>query len=306
MSIAVVGSINIDIAAYAHRLPRPGETLHGKSYQIGLGGKGANQAVAVAKLGADLDFIGRVGTDSFGETALKALAQYGVATGGVLVDSVAASGIALIGIDDSGQNAITVIAGANAALDHTDCQRAGPALDRAAVLLLQLEIPTAVNIEAAARVRAHGGLVILDPAPVPDGGIADDVLRSAAVITPNEVEAGALTGTVPRTPDDGIAAASALRNRGVEAVIVKMGAMGAVLAHGNLQTHVPPLKVHAIDTVAAGDCFNGALAVALAEGRSLLEAVRFASAAGALATTRRGAAAAAPTRAEVERLLAGT
>ena len=303
MGIVVLGSINMDVIAYGPRLPKPGETLHGTSYKLGLGGKGANQAVAVARLGAELDFIGRVGADGFGEAARNEFAQYGVTCDGVLVDAAHPTGIALIGVDDAGQNAVTVIAGANGALDSSDCARAKAALDRAAVLLLQLEVPAAVNSAAAGLVRRRGGLVILDPAPAPDGGLADAVLGSANIITPNETETGALTGTIPRTPAEGLAAAKALRARGIETVIVKMGAMGAVIAHASLETHVPAFRVAVLDTVAAGDCFNGALAVALAEGQSLLAAVRFAAAAGALATTRRGAAAAAPARAEVERLL---
>lgn len=303
MSIAVFGSINVDVTAYAERLPKPGETVHGTSYLTGLGGKGANQAAAAARLGAGVAMIGRVGTDSFGALARAELASFGVSLAHV-ADDAAGTGIAIIGVDARGENVITVIAGANGAMGGADAVRAGPALDRAKVLLLQLEVPLTGALAAAARVRAGGGAVVLDPAPAPPTGLAPEVYAAVDILTPNESETGALTGTTPTNPAEGLAAAKALRARGLKAAIVKLGAQGVCVASADGERHIPAFRVTTIDTVAAGDCFNGGLAFALSRGEPLTEAVRFAAACGALSTTKKGAAASAPTLAEVEALLA--
>lgn len=303
MTITVFGSINMDVIAYAERIPAPGETLHGTAYQTGLGGKGGNQAVAAARLGQPASMIGRIGGDGFGAEAEKLMAGYGVAMDLVLRDKDSATGIALIAVDATGQNIILVIAGANARVDASDVARAHTRLAASKVLLLQLEVPLAASLAAAAVTRAGGGTVVLDPAPVPPSVLPKDAYAAIDIITPNEVEAGMLTGATPRMADDALAAARALRTRGVPTAIVKMGALGAAYASADGEAFVPAFKVEAIDTVAAGDCFNGGLAVGLARGLPLADAVRMASATGALATTKRGAAAAAPALAEVERLL---
>ena len=302
MTIAVFGSINIDVTAYTERLPRPGETIHGDSYVLGLGGKGANQASAVAKLGAPLRLFGRVGRDAFGTMARAELGRYGVPLDDIREAEGKGTGIAIIGVDGAGQNCITVIAGANFAVGETEVARLKD-VGGLKALLLQLEVPLDANVAAAKAARAMGALVILDPAPAPHGGLPDELIAAASVITPNEVECEALTGIRPGDPPSARAAAAKLRARGAGAAIVKMGAEGAFFSGPEGEGHVLRFPVTAIDTVAAGDCFNGALAVALTEGRSLAEATRFASAAAAISTTRRGAAAAAPTRAEVQALL---
>lgn len=303
MTIAVFGSINLDIIAYGVRLPRPGETIHGTSYRLGLGGKGANQAAAVARLGSGTVMIGRTGDDAFAATALDELAAYGVDIGLVLRDASSATGIALIGVDAKGENAITVISGANHGVGPADVERARATLSQAKVLLLQLEVPLVASLAAAQIVRAAGGLVILDPAPAPAEGLTREALAAADLVTPNESETAALLGWTPRTPDDGLGAARELRAKGARTAIVKLGAMGCAVSSPDGDFRVPAFQVTAIDTVAAGDCFNGGLAHALALGLPLAEAVRFAAACGALATTKPGAAAAAPTAQEVTRLL---
>jgi ribokinase len=302
MTIAVFGSINMDITAYTDRLPRPGQTLHGDRYLTGLGGKGANQAAAAARLGASTEFIGRLGRDSFGGAARDLLQEFGVGMKHIVSDPSHATGVAIINVDRKGENFITVIPGANFAIDQTDVEAALGTLASAKVLLLQLEIPWQPMVLAAARARAAGAKVILDPAPASeaagnyDFGIID-------IITPNESEAEGLTGIRPSDAATASKAAGVLHARGPSTVIVKMGERGAYLSTRKEGFMIPAFKVNAIDTVAAGDCFNAGLAYALARDGGLLGATRFASACAALSTTRYGAAAAAPTLPEVEELL---
>jgi ribokinase len=304
MTIAVFGSINMDVTAYMERLPKPGETLHGREYKLGLGGKGANQAVAARKLGSAVSFIAKLGADDFSAPALRELASYGVDTSLVKQDEAGATGIAIINVGEGGENYISLIGGSNLGIDMSDVERAKPALSAAKVLLLQLEVPLSASLAAAAIVRAHGGIVILDPAPAPRQGLAPEVLRAVDIITPNETEAGLILGWQPQTPEEGLKAAIELRSKGVATAVVKLGARGLAVAGPGLEAIVPAFKVNAIDTVAAGDCFNGGLAHALERGKPLAEALRHAAACGALSTTRKGAAAAAPTSGEVEAFLA--
>ncbi|MGE0210748.1 MAG: ribokinase [Parvibaculaceae bacterium] len=304
MSVAVLGSINVDIAAYAERLPRPGETLHGTSYAVTLGGKGANQAVAAARLGSEVKLIGRIGCDRFGETAAAELADAGIDTALVLRDPEASTGIAIIGIDARGENAITVIAGANLALDGSDVERGRAGLASARVVMLQLETPPSVSYIGADIARAGGARVIFDPAPAPYEGLSPDLYRRVDILTPNEIEAEALVGFRPSNREEGARACRLLRERGIGTAIVKLGERGVCFLGPEGEGFVPPYKVASIDSVAAGDCFNGGLAFALDRGRPMAEAVRFAAACGALATTRRGAAASAPALPEVEELVA--
>jgi ribokinase len=300
MSIAVFGSINMDVTAYMRRLPKPGETLHGHEYKLGLGGKGANQAVAARKLGSDVRFICRLGEDDFGRAAERELASYGVDLSHVRKDEQGATGIAIIKVGEGGENVITVVGGSNLAMDETDVARARPALEKARVLLLQLEVPLGASLGAAAIVRAHGGAVILDPAPAPEAGLRDDVLKAVDILTPNEHEAGLILGWKPETPEQGLEAAKQLRARGVATAVVKLGARGLAVAAPGLEAIIPAFEVAAIDTVAAGDSFNGGLAHALSQGQALAQALRYAAVCGALSTTKKGASLAAPTAAEVE------
>jgi ribokinase len=305
MSIAVFGSINMDVTAYMHRLPKPGETLQGKEYKLGLGGKGANQAVAARKLGSEVAFICRLGADDFAKPAERELASYGVDLALVRKDDDGATGIAIINVGEGGENYISLIGGSNLRVDATDVARARPALEKAKVLLLQLEVPLAASLAAAAIVRSRGGTVILDPAPAPEGGLAQEVLQAVDIITPNETEAGLILGWQPQSPEEGLRAAQELRTRGVATAVVKLGARGLAVAGPGLEAIIPAFKVTPIDTVAAGDSFNGGLAHALETGRPLGEALRYAAACGALSTTRKGASAAAPTKSEVNAFLSG-
>ncbi len=304
MTIVVFGSTNVDVTAYAARLPAPGQTVHGESYAIQLGGKGANQAVAVARLGAPVELAGRTGTDAFGTLARDRLTAFGVGTGHLLADAGTPTGIAVIGVSGDGENCITVIGGANMAVGRDDVARLSDLFAETKILLLQLEIPLEAALSAAKAVRRAGGFVILDPAPAPAEPFADDVWKSVDLVTPNETETEALTGIRPIDRASAAHAATAMMERGLPNAIVKMGAGGVYWKSAEGEGFVPSFKVEAIDTVAAGDCFNGGLAFALARGDELADAVRFASACGALATTKRGASDAAPSLGDVERLMA--
>lgn len=305
MSIVVLGSTNIDIFTYLRRLPKPGETIHGDSYAITLGGKGANQAVAAARLGARVDLVGRTGADTFGALARESLASHGVRLGALHEDPANPTGIAAISVDETAENCITVIGGANMAIGAEDVERLAPLEAEAKVLLLQLEVPLAASLSAAGRFRDAGGLAVLDPAPAPEHGFDAQVWKTVDAMTPNETETEALVGIRPSDTASAARAAAAMVERGLRIAIVKMGATGVYFRSPEGEGFVDAFPVKAIDTVAAGDCFNGGLAFALSRGDTLPDAVRFAAACGALATTRRGAAEAAPQLAEVEALLAG-
>ena len=301
--ILVCGSINMDITGYSERLPHPGETIHGLRYLTGLGGKGANQAAAAARLGGVTRFLGRVGKDSFGADALSLLGGFGVDTSNILTDALNSTGIALINVAGTGENSITVIAGANMAVSAGDIERKSDTFRQAKVLLLQLEIPLTASLSAAALARSAGRTVILDPAPA-TADLPGEFFSHADIFTPNEIETETLTGVRPENEQSAREAAAILHGLGVTTVLIKLGPKGVYVSAPALSGHFAAFPVKAVDTVAAGDCFNGGLAYALAEGQDLAEAVRFASACGALSTTRYGAAASAPTLPEVRRLLA--
>lgn len=305
--ILSLGSVNIDIIAYSDRLPRPGETIHASRYAMGLGGKGANQAAAASRLAASVglrvELAGRTGTDAFGELVRTHLAGFGVGLSALRSDPDHPTGIALIGVDANSENTITVAGGANMELDVTDVDAIHALLRQTRVLLLQLEIPMPASLEAARRARAAGALVILDPAPAPLNGLPDEAWSLVDLVTPNETETERLVGIRPTDAASAALAADRLQAKGLTRAIVKLGARGVFWRDGRDSGFVPPFQVQAIDSVAAGDCFNGGLAVALARGDTLGDAVRFAAACGALATTRRGAADAAPTFDEVLALL---
>lgn len=284
----VFGSINTDLVARTSRLPVPGETLRGKSFFTAPGGKGANQAVAIARLGIPTGMVGRVGGDSFGRELLNSLQSAGVNTDYVLVDETVSSGIAAIAVDDAGENQIIIIPGANQQLGQTDIERLKNLLPGAAALLLQFEIPITAVVSAAQAAHQAGVKVILDPAPA-QMDIPSELYPLVDIITPNEIEAGQLVGF----PVDGVEAATRAADiflqRGVGTAIVKLGAKGAACATGEENFFVPAFKVTAVDTVAAGDAFNGGLTAALVEGLSLKQAVIWGAAAGALAVTKSGA-----------------
>jgi len=299
--IIVVGSANTDMIVRVTRIPRPGETILGGEFMTAAGGKGANQAVAAARLGGRVSFIARVGRDSFGDSTVAALKRDGIDTHDIRRDRARPSGVALIFVADHGENSIAVASGANAALSARDIRVARSSFRGARVMLVQLETP--LDTVRAALDEAHraGVRVILNPAPAQ--ALPVEVLKKIAVLTPNETEAELLTGIPVNDMRSATMAARKLRRRGVETVIITLGKRGALLATDEGEVLVKGFPVKPIDTTAAGDVFNGALAVALAEDRTLLEAVRFANAAAAISVTRRGAQPSAPRRAEVNQLL---
>ena len=299
--IVVLGGINMDLVTVADRLPAPGETLVGRSFAVYPGGKGANQAVAAAAMGARTTMVGRVGGDAFAQQLRGALAGRGVDVSAVVTDPSTSSGIAVIHIDASGQNRIVQILGANWTCGDAEVNRASQALSNASALMLQLEVPVEVSLRAAREAKARGAMVILDPGP--PSQVPDDLFMLCDYITPNETEAEALVGFPVRDVVSTRAAAEELVRRGIGCAIIKMGAKGAFYLTEEEGRHASAFAVEAIDTVGAGDAFNGALAVALCEGKGLAEAVKWANAAGALAVTRVGAQDAMPRRREVESFL---
>ncbi len=302
-AIATFGSVNVDVCGFCARLPKPGETAPGQRYTIALGGKGANQAAAVARLGGQSQMIGRAGNDMFGAMVRDRLDALAVGRKHLIFSDNASTGVALINVDARGENCIVVIGGANMAVDQALVNHSAATLRAAPVLLVQLEVPLAPVLAAASLTRGGGGLVILDPAPAPSGGLSADVLRAVDFVTPNETETEALVGVRPLTVSDAERAASLLVAKGAKVAIIKMGRRGAYFHGGDVRAFVPPFAVNAVNSVGAGDCFNGALAVALARGEELPKAVRFAAACGALATVGPGGADSAPTLAAVESLL---
>ena len=301
MSIAVLGSINMDLVAHTARLPVSGETLTGQTFHTYPGGKGANQAVACARLGAPTVMIGRVGDDVFGSSLKDQLASAGVDHSNVEVTAEVSSGVALIAVEDSAENFIIVVPGANGLVGEDDLHKLEAVLDRSKLLLLQLEIPLATVIAAAKLARAKGVTVILDPAPAQ--ALPEELYALVDILTPNETEAGLLTELAVNSQADAARAAQILCDRGVSCVLVKMGSRGALARIDGHETFYPSYPVTAVDTVAAGDAFNGALAVALSEGQSIDEAIRWGLAGGAISVTRAGAQPAMPDRNELLSLL---
>jgi ribokinase len=302
--IVVVGSINMDLVAHIHVIPVPGQTVIGTGFDTTPGGKGANQAVAVARLGYpgthshSVAMIGCVGSDVFGQALLDNLTQAGVGVSGVTRVS-GPSGVAPILVDDKGQNSIVVVPGANGKVDIAAVDRHADLIRSAGMVLCQLELPLSTVDHTIALCAEAGVPVMLDPAPA--APLPDDVFTRIAWFTPNETEA--LLYTSPNASPE--TAASELIAKGLAGVVLKRGAEGAYVATAQgLTAWVKPFKVQVIDTVGAGDCFNGAFAVALLEGLDPIAAARFASAAAAISVTRRGAQASMPTRAEVDALLA--
>ncbi|MEM8570808.1 MAG: ribokinase [Pseudomonadota bacterium] len=303
MSIAVFGSVNVDVTLSVKALPRPGETIHATRQSIGLGGKGTNQAVAAQRLTrGSVRLSAAIGADANGSFVRDLLAQHDLSLDWIETNEEVLTGTAMIHVDAHSQNAITVFGGANMAWRET-----GPdasVFDGAKAALFQLETPLEATLSAMRAARAAGAVVVLDPAPVPAAPL-DALLAEAEVITPNETEAEALLGRRVASPEDAMRAAGDLRAFGPRLAIVKLGAQGLAYDHASgASGFLPAFPVKAVDTVAAGDCFNGALAVAFAERMELVEALRFAAAAGALAVTRTGAAAAAPFRSDVDQMLA--
>jgi len=301
LSIVVIGSSNTDMIVRVPRIPRPGETMLGGRFSTAAGGKGANQAVAAARAGGRVSLIARVGRDAFGEQAMAGLEREGIAVEGVLSDPHEPSGVALIFVEESGENSIAVASGANARLSPLDLEGSEEGIRAASILLLQLETPLE-TVEAAARIADEAQVtVILNPAPARP--LSRQLLRYVSILTPNRIEAEQLTGIAVTDSDSAEEAARHLLGRGVGSVVVTLGSQGAVWVSQQGREIVGGHAVEAIDATGAGDVFNGSLAAALAQPRTAPEALAFANAAAALSVTRRGAQPSAPTRDAIERLL---
>ncbi|MBC9932069.1 ribokinase [Chitinophaga qingshengii] len=294
--IVVVGSTNMDMVVKTSHIPVPGETVLGGSFFMNPGGKGANQAVAVARLGGNVIFISKVGNDVFGKQSAQLFEEEGINTYHVLSDAEMPSGVALITVDDAGENSIVVASGANGNLFPDDLKDALPEIAAAGILLMQLEIPME-TVQFVAQYAAEKGVrVILNPAPA--NTLGPELLRCVNIITPNKKEAEMLSGIKVNNLDSAKKAAKAICSQGVNTVVVTMGPLGAVICQeGKIQV-VPAPQVEAVDSTAAGDVFNGALAVALSEGKDIPDAVTFACKAAAISVTRLGAQSSIPYRNE--------
>ncbi|NIM96011.1 MAG: ribokinase [Anaerolineales bacterium] len=299
--IVVVGSFNADLTAYMERMPRPGETVHGRRFITGPGGKGSNQAIAAARLGAEVTFVGRIGRDVFAPLALNLWEEEGVNADYVVQDPESSTGVAPIFVDDTGENSIVVVLAANLAVSKEDVDRAKDVIADADIMMTQLEIDYETVGYTLKVANEVGVRTILNPAPA--GQLALEYVQLVDYLTPNETELEVLS----RMPDASIedAARSLITSEG-QAVIVTLGPQGARYVGKDGTKLVPSYKVDVVDTTGAGDAFNGGLAVALAEGKSAMDAIDFANAAAALCVTRPGAAKSMPRREEVEALLASS
>ncbi len=293
--VIVVGSSNIDFTATVDRLPDRGETVLGHHFAQSFGGKGANQAVAAARAGAQVVFLSKVGMDANGILMERHLAAQGLSRHAVLRDDQAPTGVAMILIDRAGDNQIVVVSGSNGRFTADDIRQNATLMTGARVLLLQMEIPLETVREALTFAKRLGLITILNPAPACP--LPSDLLRLVDILTPNESEAQTLTGSA-----DMAEAAHLLTTRGAGAVVVTCGAEGALMSRGKGVTHVPAFLVDTIDSTGAGDAFNGALAWAMAEGAPIETAIEVANAAGALATTTRGAQESMPFKREIDSL----
>ena len=295
--IVVVGSSNTDMVIKLDRIPRPGETIIGGDFIMAAGGKGANQAVAAARLGGEVTFVARVGADIFGKQAIQNFQEEGINTDFIVEDQEHPSGMALIFVDQKGENSIAVASGANSKLSEKDVAAAESKIAAAGVMLLQLETPLD-TVRYAARLASEKNVkVILNPAPARE--LDDELLWNVTLLTPNETEAELLTGVKVDDEQSATQAAGVLRDKGVSTVIITMGAKGSLLVTDAHAALIPTEEVVAVDTTGAGDAFNGALAYAVANGKPLEEAVRFANLVGALSATRMGAQPSMPSRDEL-------
>ncbi|HUT92156.1 MAG TPA: ribokinase [Thermoguttaceae bacterium] len=297
--IVVVGSSNTDMVVKAERIPVPGETVTGGQFVMAAGGKGANQAVAAARLGAEVTFVARIGQDMFGDQAVEGYQKEGIVTDWILRDPQRHTGVALIMVDQQGENLIAVASGANHALTPQDVERAAERIRAADAVMLQLETPMD-TVRFTAQLAADAGVpVILDPAPA--APLDRSLLERVTYLTPNESEAERLTGLPVQDEASAREAAAKLLQSGARHVIVTLGSQGALVAGPEGATLIPGYQVEARDSTAAGDAFNGGLASALAKGLSLEEAVRQANLGGALSVTRMGAQPSLPTEEELRR-----
>ncbi|MGC6389426.1 ribokinase [Ewingella sp. S1.OA.A_B6] len=300
--LVVLGSINADHILNIEQFPQPGETVIGKQYTVAFGGKGANQAVAAGRAGADISFIACVGEDDIGERVRKQLASDNIDTSPVEAISDTTTGVALIFVNAEGENVIGIDAGANKAVTPEYLNRYQQEIIEASALLMQLESPLETVIAAAQLAKQHNTQVILNPAPACE--LPAELLSLVDIITPNETEAERLTGVQVNNNEDAARAAKALHEKGIETVIITLGSKGVWLSQKGEGKQMVGFRVKAVDTIAAGDTFNGALVTSLLEGKSMESAVRFAHAAAAIAVTRPGAQPSVPWRHEIDDFLA--
>lgn len=297
-SILVIGSSNTDMVIKADHLPEPGETILGGTFFMNPGGKGANQAVAAARLGGKVTFIGKTGNDIFGRQARQLFEEEGINTQYMVSDPKNPSGVALITVDKNAENCIVVASGANAALVPKDLKKAEQEIISSSIILMQLEIPLETVSWVASIAAEHKVKVILNPAPARE--LPPELIQNVSIITPNKTEAEMLSGVKVKDLHSAKEAGNVLRSMGVEIVIITLGVKGALVITSDILQLVPAPFVEAVDTTAAGDVFNGALAVAMAEGMPVLEAVSFACNAAAVSVTRMGAQSSAPFRNELD------
>ncbi len=298
--ITVIGSSNTDMVVMTSHFPAPGETILGGEFLMNAGGKGANQAVAAARLGGDVSFIGKVGADIFGEEAINHIKKERIDVSAITRDEKTPSGVAQIIVDSKGENCIVVAPGANMKLNRADIDNALEKINLAEILLMQLEVPIDTILYAAKKAHQAGVKVILNPAPA--ASLPDELYHYLYMITPNESETGLLTGIKVTDEASAFKAAMIFKERGIEITIITMGSKGAYVFSDDWKGAVPAFEVKPVDTTAAGDCFNGALAVALAGGTTLKEAVTFANRAASIAVTRAGAQASLPFIEEVDKV----
>jgi len=301
MNILVVGSSNTDMIIKVPRIPKPGETILGGKFSKVAGGKGANQAVAAARSGGDVTFVARVGQDMFGDNAIQGFEENCIVTDHVFRDPEAPSGVAEIFVSEDGENSIAVAPGANSNLSPQDIAKSEDAINSADILLMQLEIPLETVQAAADLAYKKGATIILNPAPATD--LPNELLEKLTILTPNESEAELLTGIKVVDQASAEKAAKKLQNMGVQKVIITMGKAGAYVLSDGFSGIVSGYQVDAVDTTAAGDVFNGALSVAIAQDKPLNEAVKFANAAAALSVQKLGAQPSAPNRAEIDKFI---
>ncbi|HEV3221864.1 MAG TPA: ribokinase [Puia sp.] len=297
-TITVIGSSNTDMVIKADHLPGPGETIIGGTFFMNPGGKGANQAVAAARLGGKVSFICKTGDDIFGSQSLQLFKEEGINTSFLISDPDLPSGVALIIVDKNAENCIAVASGANAALKPSELEHARELIFHSSIILLQLEIPLDTVSCAAAMAFEKNIPVVLNPAPACT--LPDELLSHISILTPNKTEAGMLSGIRVHDMESAKEAAEKIKDRGVKTVIITLGNNGALVLDKNVFTHIPASPVTAVDTTAAGDTFNGALVVALSEGKDILQATAFASKASAISVTRIGAQASIPYKHEVD------
>jgi len=299
--IVVVGSSNTDMIIKVPWIPKPGETILGGKFSTAAGGKGANQAVAAARVGGDVIFLARIGNDMFGQKAKEGFIKDKINVEYVLTDESEPSGVALICVAEDGENIIAVAGGANSNLSPADIEKQSDVISSADILVGQLETPLETIHKAVSIASDNGVKVILNPAPAQE--LSDDILGKISILTPNESEAHLLTGIKVDSETDAAKAADVLMGKGVQIVLLTMGPRGAYIATAEFKELIPGFKVKAVDATAAGDVFNGALAVAIAHSKPIREAVSFANAAAALSVTKLGAQPSAPTKDQVDKFL---